>query len=303
MNHHGLRTGHRSAWALAALAVTLATGCSAAEDDPTIDPNFSDAITASRTVGNWSRLPDGLECLAGMQEFYPSRFDVSLPLAGPSWTGDCAPHGACHIWLDRRPDSSEWERIPNDGHHMPTTYDLIVYPPVGGDPWGHIAAVDHVEGGRIFVMDDNYVCHHCRSRQPHTVAWPAYGWYHLRRLGAAPAPAPTPAPSGSGSCFPSGLYCGGDRITGNANTLYRCNGSSAPTSLGRCTDGCEVRAGQNDTCNGRGGCVRGGLYCGGDKVSGEPDTLYRCTSGDQGTVVEHCSRGCAVNAGSDDSCR
>src|SRR4051812_35920857 len=89
MNHPGRPNGHRRAWAFIALALTLATGCAASEEDATLDPNFSDAITATRTVGNWSHLPSGVECLVGMQEFYPARFGVSLPVAGPGWTGDC----------------------------------------------------------------------------------------------------------------------------------------------------------------------------------------------------------------------
>jgi hypothetical protein len=62
-------------------------------------------------------------------------------------------------------------------------------------------------------------------------------------------------------------------------------------------------SGSDDRCRGAGGCVAGSLYCGGDKVSGDPSTLYRCTGGSAGTVVEACARGCSVNAGANDSCR
>jgi hypothetical protein len=106
-----------------------------------------------------------------------------------------------------------------------------------------------------------------------------------------------------GSCVAGGLYCGGDKVTGNASTLYRCNGPGTPSVVGQCSDGCEVRSGQDDACRGSGACVAGGLYCGGDKVTGDPTTLYRCTSGSSGTVVEHCASGCAVRSGQNDACK
>lgn len=52
-----------------------------------------------------------------------------------------------------------------------------------------------------------------------------------------------------------------------------------------------------------GACVVGSNYCGGGKVAGDPDTLYRCTGGNAGTVVQRCTSGCRVNPGDDDSCR
>ncbi|MGZ3439865.1 MAG: hypothetical protein ACXVDD_10120, partial [Polyangia bacterium] len=57
------------------------------------------------------------------------------------------------------------------------------------------------------------------------------------------------------------------------------------------------------TTNGGSSCFVGGLYCGGDKVSGSSSTLYRCTGSGAPAVVAHCSRGCSVNSGRDDSCR
>jgi hypothetical protein len=57
------------------------------------------------------------------------------------------------------------------------------------------------------------------------------------------------------------------------------------------------------TTNAGSSCVVGGLYCGGDKISGSSSTLYRCTGTGAPTPVRHCASGCRVNAGSDDSCR
>ncbi|MDB4944333.1 MAG: hypothetical protein JWP97_3867 [Labilithrix sp.] len=51
-----------------------------------------------------------------------------------------------------------------------------------------------------------------------------------------------------------------------------------------------------------GDCVPGGLYCGGDKVTGSSKTLYRCEGPGAPTVVEKCAAGCSVNAGQNDAC-
>jgi hypothetical protein len=59
----------------------------------------------------------------------------------------------------------------------------------------------------------------------------------------------------------------------------------------------------NDKCN-PGGCANGnGLYCGGDKVVGDANTLYQCTNGAL-AIVSVCANGCLVEPdGVDDKCR
>jgi hypothetical protein len=109
--------------------------------------------------------------------------------------------------------------------------------------------------------------------------------------------------SSGGSCVSGGLYCGGDKVSGSASTLYRCTGSGTPAVVGHCSDGCEVRSGQDDACRGSGGCVSGGLYCGGDKVTGDPSTLYRCNGAGAPSVVSHCGSGCEVLSGRNDACK
>lgn len=109
--------------------------------------------------------------------------------------------------------------------------------------------------------------------------------------------------SSGGGCTLGGLYCGGNKVSGNASTLYRCNGSAEPSVVEQCGNGCSVNTGTDDSCNGGGSCVVGGFYCGGDKVSGDADTLYRCTGGSSGTVVAYCAAGCAVFSGRDDACK
>ncbi|MBX7096891.1 MAG: hypothetical protein K1X89_04180, partial [Myxococcaceae bacterium] len=51
-------------------------------------------------------------------------------------------------------------------------------------------------------------------------------------------------------------------------------------------------------------CVPGGAYCGGDKVKGDANTLYKCNAdGLTTTVIKVCTAGCSVNSGTDDSCK
>jgi hypothetical protein len=57
------------------------------------------------------------------------------------------------------------------------------------------------------------------------------------------------------------------------------------------------------TTNAGADCFVGGLYCGGDKVSGDASTLFRCTGTGAPAVVRHCTSGCAVHTGSDDACK
>jgi murein DD-endopeptidase MepM/ murein hydrolase activator NlpD len=73
----------------------------------------------------------------------------------------------------------------------------------------------------------------------------------------APAPGPDAAPDADagaapavsgGSCVPGGVYCGGDKVIGDAKTLYKCNGPGAPTVVTKCAYGCSVNAGNDDSC-------------------------------------------------------
>jgi hypothetical protein len=61
--------------------------------------------------------------------------------------------------------------------------------------------------------------------------------------------------------------------------------------------GDEFRVGQG------GPCVKGGKYCGGDKVSGGKNVLYRCAGGSSGSELEYCTNGCEQRPGDDDRCK
>jgi hypothetical protein len=105
-------------------------------------------------------------------------------------------------------------------------------------------------------------------------------------------------------CVGGSFYCGGDKVAGDPDTLYECNEGGVPLARGRCAWGCVVRPADDDTCRGGGGtCVDGGSYCGGDKLDGDPQTLYTCSGGFGVDGVE-CADGCVVAPeGQDDHCR
>jgi len=105
-------------------------------------------------------------------------------------------------------------------------------------------------------------------------------------------------------CTAGGFYCGGDKLAGDPETLYQCNGGGVPLARGFCEYGCVIRPTLDDACIGGGGtCVEGGFYCGGNKLDGDPQSLYRC-SGGAGVDRMACADGCVIApAGTDDYCR
>lgn len=112
-----------------------------------------------------------------------------------------------------------------------------------------------------------------------------------------------------GDCVDGGLYCGGDKLAGDPDTLYQCDRDAVPKARGRCLAGCTVHPTADDRCaaydadgNGR-GCQSGGFYCGGDELDGDPRTLYECPPG-TGVAPRVCPDGCVVApVGTDDHCR
>ena len=104
------------------------------------------------------------------------------------------------------------------------------------------------------------------------------------------------------ACSDGRLYCGGNVVVGDFNTLYRCNAGGVPTARGRCVASCVVHPGENDACGASGPCQDGGRYCGGDKLEGDPQTLYVCAAR-VGTMPKLCANGCLVRPGTDDICQ
>jgi hypothetical protein len=290
--------------ACAMAAILGAVACSAGSDFG----KTGQAVLYSDAQADWSRFPDGYQCLVAVQLFYPNVFGAAVPVAPGSWNGACGPYGACHLWVDAIPDAGTWERIANDGSEQPSPYDMIVFPPTSTNEAGHIAAVDHVdEQGNVYVMDDNFNFDERKAWQPHTVSRGALGWYHLRSLPkSSQAPSPPP-PDNAGSCPNDGLYCGGDYIGGDPSTLYQCISHELHV-VQACADGCQVNpSGINDACKSAPApvstwCPNNGLYCGGDYIQGDPSTLYQCWS-HQLSVYQACANGCAVQPdGTNDYC-
>lgn len=106
------------------------------------------------------------------------------------------------------------------------------------------------------------------------------------------------------ACVAGSMYCGGDKVAGDPETLYECNGGGVPLARGVCVHGCRTDPADDDFCSGGPDtCIEGGFYCGGDKVEGDPQTLYRCAGG-VGTTPMACANGCVVAPPEmDDYCR
>lgn len=106
------------------------------------------------------------------------------------------------------------------------------------------------------------------------------------------------------ACVAGGFYCGGDKLAGDPETLYQCNGGGVPLARGRCVHGCVVMPTDDDACaGGPETCVDGGLYCGGNELAGDPRTLYVCDNG-VATAPMPCPNGCMIGPpGTDDGCR
>jgi hypothetical protein len=101
-------------------------------------------------------------------------------------------------------------------------------------------------------------------------------------------------------CTAKSHYCGGNKLEGDAGTLYTCNADGTGSLLEACAHGClVVGTGQDDICK----CQAGGYYCGGDHILGDPSTLYTCKADGSGTLLKHCANGCMTNVGKDDSCK
>jgi hypothetical protein len=110
---------------------------------------------------------------------------------------------------------------------------------------------------------------------------------------------------GGGSCpLGNGLYCGGNGITGNASTLYRCTNGAIVVEQ-QCSAGCFAKPnGEADACvDTTQTCVAGnGLYCGGNGILGNANSLYRCQNGIV-SLVQTCTTCVKQPTGLNDTCQ
>jgi hypothetical protein len=95
------------------------------------------------------------------------------------------------------------------------------------------------------------------------------------------------------TCVAMSKYCGGDKVVGDADTLYECIDNAVPEARGTCTHGCLVNTSMNDGCaGGTGTCMDNAHYCGGHMLEGDPSDLYVCNNG-SGIAPQPCPNGCA----------
>ncbi len=112
------------------------------------------------------------------------------------------------------------------------------------------------------------------------------------------------ASPGTDECVAGSFYCGGDKLAGDPGVLYKCNAGGVPLARGRCALECVINVGNDDACRGVDKpCTEGGYYCGGNKLDGDPQSLYQCAGG-VGRNRRECTNGCEIRPpGQDDACR
>jgi CHAP domain len=187
----------------AALVGLSAASCSSAPatyDQGSDEPNVGttqEAVTGA--VGDWTGFIDG-QCVAGVFHFFETRFGASFVglCAQGANVGNCENCGACMIWNGSRtePNPAVWNRYAW-GSVMPQLYDMVVYPPSGAAlGYGHVAAVDHMNGsnpaayGSMYVMDSNWYGNQKMATAVHTVPRVPYGIYRLKSLAGTVNEAP-----------------------------------------------------------------------------------------------------------------
>lgn len=107
------------------------------------------------------------------------------------------------------------------------------------------------------------------------------------------------------ACVVGNEYCGGDRLFGASDILYTCEADGGATLVAKCASGCAVAAdGSGGACHPAPACVVNGQYCGGDKLDGDPNVLYRCARNGNHPIIERCALGCIIGPpATDDYCR
>lgn len=99
-------------------------------------------------------------------------------------------------------------------------------------------------------------------------------------------------------CAAGALYCG-TSPDGDLGVLYKCDADRVPIARGRCQQTCTPREG-DDTCTHSEPCLTG-TYCGGNKVEGDPQSLFTCNNG-VATLSMVCVTRCLIRPGDDDRC-
>ena len=177
-------------------ASCLAAACASTDHASESGLELGEISQAVVTQGDWSAYGAG-QCVFGAQTFYKNRYGVGLKATGVQGSdiGGCKYLGACMYWVSdaARPDPGTWNRY-DFGSNMPQTYDLVIYPPTGTNPYGHVASIDHMEGGdagnqnQMYIMDSNFGGNEQKASAIHTYSLKPYGFYRLKSLDIPPKP-------------------------------------------------------------------------------------------------------------------
>jgi hypothetical protein len=159
---------------------------------------------------DWSRFPDDQQCIAGVDIYYQSVYGIRVNPALCQFgnNGTCASCGACLVWVDNLPDSTLFNRYAW-GTKTPQPEDVLIFPPVSGNPYGHAALFDHADASGTYVMDDNWwndtrkaSCPVGACGSPHNIGnYKPFGFYRLKSHDCG-------GPICGSRCCPSGAWCG-----------------------------------------------------------------------------------------------
>jgi hypothetical protein len=219
------------------------------------------------------------QCVEFAQRYYHQRFGTPLvwPVQYAAQMCGANPAGTTVHWVG--------------SGYQPKHGDLIVWQ---GHTYGHVAVVKEASGGSITIVEQNggWSANGTRSLS----ASDGYGY-----AGCFISADSNNGQSSSATCgYGDGLYCGGNGGGSDPNALYRCT-NGTPALVENCANGCvKMPARQNDHCS---ACPSGfGLYCGGNGISGDANTLYDC-QGTGITVKQKCANRCRpMAAGQNDIC-
>jgi hypothetical protein len=139
---------------------------------------------------SWANFPSAPQCVGGVIGFVANQWGIAFPPTGGHPTnGNCWATGACMYWVDQLPMPSGHWNAHSWGSVAAQTYDIAVFPPIAGDPYGHVAVIDHVVGNTLWLMDDNWdglnekaCAWEGHSGWVHSATWQPYGFFRLKSL-------------------------------------------------------------------------------------------------------------------------
>ena len=196
-------------------------------------------------------------------------------------------YGTTPIWYGNAIDLCDTKPSGVSKTSKPVPGDLVVF---NTGSYGHVAVITSISGGYLNVIEQNSSPN---GKNSYSTSSSIKCYLH--------------ADKNSGSaCANAGWYCGNDGLNKDPNTNYYCDSSGGTvTKKDKCASTCVTEPhGHNDECTSEGDCSGlHGYYCGGDKISGDKNTLFLCLKG-ANSGATYCSNGCHVaKSGHDDYCK